>query len=208
MKYPELACELSALLIQDQREVKALARLGLSTGDSQDYAEQKLTTQRLVAKRMRRAREILREVHLPLLSNIGRDGCLALSVLALHASLGDLEIVLRAFERCFDLNKEDCAYDLIPAMRDWLLIHQGQPQEFGAQWLFDQDNYPFLPTVARFTTYGELNARRAAYGREPLHWPKSLVMSDDEQPWLKRPIAEAVMRMPTTDELERVISKR
>lgn len=32
------------------------------------------------------------------------------------------------------------------------------------------------------------------YGVEPLRWPKSLAIPEGKQPWLKRPLSEAVMR--------------
>lgn len=208
MQYPKLSKELSILLAQDQRETKALAQTYISEGVSEYYIASKLAVQSGITKRMKRALEILYEIDDPLLSKIGRNGSVALSVLALHASLTDLQTVLNAFQRCYEKHKGDCAYDLIPAMRDWLLIQKGLPQEFGTQWLFDEDNYPFLPTVARFTTFDELNSRRAAYGREPLRWPRSLVMTEGEQPWLKRPISEAVARIPTQRELELAVSRK
>ena len=167
MRYPRLTNELVVMLDEDQCEIKELARLYLSEGATGSYARKKAAVQSSIAKRVKRALAILDEVHEPLLRNIGREGSVALSVLALHASLSDLEIVLQAFQGCYERNKRDCAYDLIPAMLDWLLIQRGKPQEFGTQWLFDENNYPFLPTIARFTTVDELNARRAAYGREP-----------------------------------------
>lgn len=208
MQYPSLGKELSTLLKEDQRDIKVLADLHRSKGGTRNQAREKVATEERIAARTSRALVILDEIKEPSLSNIGYDGALALSVLALHASLANLERIFAAFQELCDRDKENCPYDLIPAMNDWVLVQKGLPQEFGTQWLFDEYNYPFLPTIARFTTFDELNARRAAYGREPHRWPKSLAMPETEQPWLKRPLSEAVMRMPTREELERVISRK
>jgi hypothetical protein len=208
MQYPKFSNELIAMLAQDQTEMKELARLYISEGATESYSRKKAVVQSGNARRVERALAILAEVKEPSLSNIGKKGSLALSVLALHASFAELETVTDAFQRCYDRDKKDCAYDLIPAMVDWLLIQRGMPQEFGTQWLFDEHNYPFLPTVDRFTTIEELNVRRAVYGRESHKWPKSLVMTDQEQPWLKRPLSEAVMRMPTKRELDAAITRK
>jgi len=209
MRYPHLSKELTDLMAEDQLEVRALGRLYVAEGGSKRYEAEQVAAHRHIDARTRRALEILDEIREPRLSYIGRDGSLALSVLALHATQADLEKVLRAFRHLFGQNRDDCAYDLIPAMQDLLLIQRGEPQEFGAQWLLSvEDNYPFLPTVAGFTTIDELNERRATYGREPLAWPNFIAMTEEQQPWLKRPLTELVMRAPTDQELSLMTSRK
>ncbi|MEY9838588.1 hypothetical protein [Streptacidiphilus sp. EB103A] len=208
MKYLDLSKELVLLLEEDQKDWKSLGKLYWTEGRTPRYLREREALYGHVDARLGRALEILRKIGEPSLSNIGRDGSVALSVLAIHASREPLEEILAAFQKCYDRDKDDCAYDLIPAMLDWVLVQKGQPQEFGTQWLFDEEKYPFLPTVARFTTVVELNSRRAAYGREPYRWPKSLAIPEDEQPWLKRPLSEAVMRMPAEDELDRITNRK
>jgi len=51
-----------------------------------------------------------------------------------------------------------------------------------------------LYPVANFE---DIEERRREYGIEPFRWPKSLAMPKEEQPWLKRPLSELVMREPT-----------
>jgi len=84
-------------------------------------------------------------------------------------------------------------------MTDRLLIVEGKPQRFGTQWLFDEHKYPFLPTIE---SPEQVSDRRKRYGLDPLRWPRSLAIPDAEQPWLSRPISEAVMRSPTSAELD------
>lgn len=48
--------------------------------------------------------------------------------------------------------------------------------------------------------FAHVNERREGYGIDPLRWPKSLAIPEPEQPWLKRPLAELVMREPTEAE--------
>lgn len=87
-------------------------------------------------------------------------------------------------------------------MTDLALLLERKPQRFGTQWLFDEHKWPFLPTVEDFE---HVNERRAAYGLGPLRWPKSLAISESEQPWLTRPLSELVMRDPTEDEYKQLI---
>jgi hypothetical protein len=86
-------------------------------------------------------------------------------------------------------------------MTDWVAVLEHQPQKFGTIWLFDSNNHPFLPTVEDFEN---INERRKVYELEPFRWPKSLAIPEEDQPWLKRPVSEAVMRAPTNIELQKL----
>lgn len=203
MKYPDQSIELINLLAQDQVEWKAHAKAEfvdkLPASKLQDL---KLDLRKKVAERGERALQILNEIDsMPSLDNIGSEAAVALSVLATHYSLDATKQVLAAFEDCYKQSPENTQASSIPAMTDWVAIQEHRPQKFGTIWLFDSNNHPFLPTVEDF---GNINERRKTYGIGPLRWPKSLVIPEKDQPWLKKPISEAVMRAPTKAELHKL----
>ncbi|HEX8182426.1 MAG TPA: hypothetical protein VF575_02380 [Candidatus Saccharimonadales bacterium] len=152
--------------------------------------------------RAKRALAILNEIIDPSISNIGAEAAKSLSILATHHSRASTHKVLSAFEVLYDESPNDTYKESIPAMTDWLAILEHRPQTFGTIWLFDDKQFPFLPTVRDFKN---INERRVSYGIEPLRWPKSLVIPEEEQPWLKKPITSAVMREPTSDEISTLI---
>jgi hypothetical protein len=190
IKFPDLAKELGELLDADQTAIKQFSSNGLSEDDVRAQIE----------ARTARALEILHQIRLPSLSNVGDKGALAFSVLATHGGVQALRIVLGKFEELYATDPENCRYQSIPAMTDALRIAERKPEKFGTQWFFDKDGWPFLPVVEDFE---HINERRNKYGIEPLRWPKSLVLPENEQPWLSKPITEAVMRTPTEEEYNR-----
>lgn len=197
MQYPQYAEELKQLLDEDQSETKALGRKYWQKKSGSSVATYKTR----VRQRTIRMLQILEDIGTPSISNIGTDGALAISVLATHDAPYALKIVLKKFEQLYAENRKDCRYQSIPAMTDWLLILQRKPQQFGTQWLFDHNHWPYLPTVVDFA---HLDERRAAYGLGPLCWPKSLAIPESEQPWLKRPLSELTMRDLTQEEFEKL----
>lgn len=194
--YQELADELIAMLSEDQAEKR---RLGMAYFHETD--RNKLEVLKMAAKKDGRLRanrmlEILHLIKQPSLSNIGRDGAQAMSVLALHNN-ASLQEVLDAFNDLYENNKGECLYEVIPAMTDLLLLRSRKPQRFGTQWMFDADKWPYLPSVESMEGIDE---KRAAYGVEPLRWPKSLAIPEGEQPWLKQPLSTAIIRDMTDKE--------
>lgn len=203
MKYPKQSKELIKLLARDQVEWKAYAKAEfVDKASDEKLYKLKLDLRKKVAERGKRALQILEEIDgLPSIENIGSEAAIALSVLATHYSLDTTKHVLAAFEACFKQSPENTQITSIPAMTDWVAILEHRPQKFGTIWLFDNDNYPFLPIVEDFEN---INGRRQAYGIEPLRWPKSLVIPEEDQPWLKKPVSEAVMRLPTNTEVQKL----
>lgn len=199
MRYPEYAHELEQLLAADQTEKKDFARryFAVKNGPQLDADRQLLKAN--TQKRGACTLEILDHIGEPSLSNIGAEGALAMSVLASHDDPVVLDRVLAAFEQVYKRDKVDCRYQSIPVMTDASRLAKHRPQRFGTQWFFDENMYPFLPTVEDFE---HVNERRQEYGIEPLRWPKSLAIPESEQPWLARPLNELVMREPTTEEYE------
>lgn len=195
--YSAQAAELIQLLQEDQKEGIAFAKEYLETPDKSKLAAEKAEQHKRITARAKRALEILDEIKEPTLSNIGEDGAQALSILTIHASHDALKKCLIAFEECDAKDKANTYYKAIPSMTDWALIMEHKPQKFGTQWLFDSNNYPFLYPVEDFE---HVNERRVEYGIEPFRWPRSMAWPEEKQPWLKRPLSEAAMRMPTEQE--------
>lgn len=197
IKFPELAQELANLLDQDQDEWREYARKEFDTQENDSVLSDKRILRQNVQARADRMLDILKEIGEPSISNVGTEGALAISVLATHTSIGVTRHILKSFNDLYSRNKKDARYQSITAMTDWLAILEHKPQTFGTIWLMDEQFYPFLPTVQDFERVDE---RRAAYGIEPLRWPKSLAIPEDKQPWLDKPLSELVMRDPTSDE--------
>lgn len=199
MKYPNHSATLLKLLKTDQKEWKEFAHAKYAEKASPAEIDQlRQALQKRVGSRARKALEILDVIGEPSVSNIGGEAAQALSILATHHSLLTTKRVLEAFEALYKNAPEDTFKESIPAMTDWIAVLEHKPQRFGTIWLVDEKQYPFLPTVEDFE---HVNERREAYGIGPLRWLKSLVIPIKDQPWLLRPVSEAVMREPTSAEL-------
>lgn len=203
MKYPNQSAELIKLLAQDQAEWKLYAKAEFVDKLPADRLQElKLGLRKRVAERGIRALQILDEVKKrPSLDNIGSEAAVALSILTTHYSLYATKQVLETFKACYKQAPENTQVASIPAMTDWIAVLEHRPQKFGTIWLFDDNNYPYLPTVEDFAN---INKRRTAYDIEPLRWPKSMAIPEEDQPWLKRPITEVTMRTPTKGESEKL----
>ncbi len=197
LKFPNLAKELANLLKDDQAEWREYALYEHQSSDNSDLLTKKKTLREHVQKRAGRMLEILEEIGEPSLSNIGTDGALAISILATHNSIETTRRVLKSFNDLNTRDKTDARRASIPAMTDWLAVLEHKPQTFGTIWLMDEQGMPFLPSVKNFES---VNERRTDYGIEPLRWPKSLAIPEDQQPWLNKPLYELTMRNPTAEE--------
>jgi hypothetical protein len=198
--YPQQAAELEQLLNDDQTIWKSFWRDNFNkqnTPEFRDLFEKVRAEQRAQSKRVL---EILYEVGQPTLSNIGSDAAQAVSILALHDSINVLRSVLHMFMTCYEQDRENTYYQAIPSMVDRLRLLERKPQVFGTQWEFDEDNFPYLPTVEDFAG---VNDRRREYGIEPLRWPKSLAIPENKQPWLKKSLSGATMRDISEEEFRR-----
>lgn len=198
--YPNQSAELLAILKIDQQEWRDFARAEfVDKVPKPELEKRRKVLREKVAVRAQRALAILGEIGDPSISNIGGDAAQALSILATHHSRASTKTVLEAFNELYQKAPNDTFKESIPAMTDWLAILERRPQTFGTIWLFDENQYPFLPTVDDFE---HIDERRTSYDIEPLRWPKSLAIPVEDQPWLKRPVSEATMREPTAKELE------
>ncbi|HEX7633422.1 MAG TPA: hypothetical protein VF401_03795 [Candidatus Saccharimonadales bacterium] len=203
MKYPRQAAELIDLLAQDQAQWKEYAKAEFIDKLSDEKLQAlKHDLRKSVAWRGRRALQILGEIKdQPSLDAIGSEAATALSVLATHDSLEATKRVLAAFEACYRLSTENTQAASIPAMVDWIAVLEHRPQTFGTIWLFDDNDFPFLPVVEDFAN---INTRRERYSIGPLKWPKSMAIPEEDQLWLKQPIEDAIMRAPTKAELQKL----
>lgn len=196
--FPEQARALIKLLQADQEEYRSFSKRYYWSDKQNDEATKAKKVFRLhVQARASQMLKILEEIGEPSLGNIGGDAAQAMSILATHSSLDNTNKVLTAFESCFRRKREDTYYQAIPSMTDWSLLLPRKPQRFGTIWLFDKSKQPYLPVVDDFK---HVDKRRAQYGIEPLRWPKSLAIPEEDQPWLKRPLSQLVMRAPTDEE--------
>lgn len=204
MKYPKQSQTLVDLLFKDQQEWRAYAKAQYVDKLSQDELDMlKDKLRHKVVKRAESALRILDEIeNKPSLDYISSEAATALSVLATHHSLDSTKKVLVAFEQCYQDSPNTTQKQSIPAMTDWVAILEGKPQVFGTIWLFDKNLYPFLPTIQDVEN---INQKRKEYGIEALRWPKSLAIPEKDQPWLKRPVSEAIMRSPTNAELHELV---
>jgi hypothetical protein len=197
IKFPDLAKELITLLEEDQNEWREHAYREYATRDKSKLRLKKQRLRNRVHERAEHMLSVLKTIGEPSVTNIGTEGALAVSVLAMHSSLETTRQVLRLFNELYARDKSNTRYASIPAMTDWIAILEHEQQRFGTIWLMDKRDEPFLPTVKDFE---HVNERRAEYGIEPLRWPKLLAIPEEKQPWLARPIDELVMRDPTDEE--------
>jgi hypothetical protein len=197
MRYPEYAAELMQLLRADQTEKRDVGQAYFNESDQTLLDTKSATLKQNTRERTARMLQIFEEIGQPSISNIGAEAAQAISVLAVHDTPNVLRRVLYAFNKLYKQDKSDTYYQAIPSMTDWVLVRESKPQRFGTQWMFDKDKQPFLPTVEDFE---HVNDRRAEYDIEPFRWVKSLAIPESEQPWLKQPLSELVMRDPTTEE--------
>lgn len=203
LKYPEYASELAQLLEDDQHEWREYSKAEFEAADPALLKTWHDKFRGHVKKRTSRMLEILEAINKPTLTNIGDEGSLAMSVLATHGNVEASKRVLQAFLEVYELDKGAVRFQSIPVMMDWVCLLEKRPQVFGTIWLFDSRKHPFLPTVENFQ---DVNKRRSEYGIEPLHWPKSLVIPESQQPWLNKPLDALVMREPSESEYKSIAS--
>jgi hypothetical protein len=197
--YPNQAKELLALLQADQDEKREVGYAYFHESDKKLLDTMPASLRQHTKEHTTRMLQIVDEIGEHSLARIGTDAAQAVSVLALHDSLPVLKRILKAFDDLYKKDKSSVYFQAIPSMTDWVCILEHKPQKFGTQWQFDQNKQPYLPSVEDFE---HVNERRQEYGIESLRWPKSLAIPESEQPWLKRPLSELVMREPTNEEYQ------
>ena len=197
MKYVDLHKELQEMFQKDQAEVKKHSQLFKRAPDSPDLETSRKRLTEKNRERSKRLLEILEFMDLPTVSNIGKDGLLWISVIALHAQERILRTVLEAYEKVLELYPEEMDASLLPAMVDRIRLLEHQKQIFGTQWLLGSDNKPYLYPVENFAAMNDLRQR---YGLEKLRRPRDLTYGPNQN---KPPFAiVSDQRTPSDKELE------
>jgi len=197
MQYPHYREELLAMLATDQQEVRACSKAYRRAPSAPATCDLRDEFVQHSQERVARALKILDEIGAPTVHNIGADGSQALSVLALHARISTMRVVLRAFEASFRDDPSSVYYEAIPSLTDRILVAERRPQRFGTQWMLGADGNFFLPPVEDFQ---RLNRRRASYGLGKSKHPIDLTdgIPANEPPRLDT--RESDQRLPTEQE--------
>jgi hypothetical protein len=179
MNYPLLRDELLAMLKQDQKEVRAQSKAykRAPKGASTKHSRGRLAVRSL--ERAERVMEILDEIGLPTIDNIGVDGSQAVSVLTIHSRLSIMKKTLRLFEKCYEQDPSSIYHEAIPALTDWILILERKKQRYGTQWMIGADGTFFLPQVENFKN---INKLRAKYGLHRIRQPRDLTYGTPKGP--------------------------
>lgn len=191
------------MLEQDQREVRAHAWLYKRSPKSPNLmmSRKQLTKRNL--QRAKRALQILNEIGAPTSDNIGTDGAEALSVIALHTKYTVMKQVLVAFEAAHKKNPESIYREVIPALKDRVLMLERKKQRFGSQWLVGADGKFFLYPVADFKY---MNERRVQYGLSRARYPRDLAYGIPKGP-LPPEAQDSDQRQPTPEEYDDQMSE-
>jgi len=105
--FPHYRVELTKLVKEDQAEIRSHYQK-LKSLHSQEEKE-KLNNQLNIHCHARAVRmlKILHDIKEPSISNIGREGSEAISVLALHSYLDEMKEVLAAYQIAYERNPEN-----------------------------------------------------------------------------------------------------
>lgn len=191
------------MLEQDQQEVRAHSQAYKQSSESPDIiTSRKRLTERCL-QRAKRALQILDDIGEPTIDNIGTDGSEALSVIALHTKYSIMKQVLVAFEASYKKNPESIYREVIPALKDRVLMLERKKQRFGSQWLMDADGQFYLYPVADFK---HMNERRVRYGLGRARYPRDLTygVPKGSPP---RETQENDQRQPTPEEYDYQMSE-
>lgn len=156
------------MLSIDQREIKKLA----SSLEGSMSKEEQIKKIKPIAKkchiRASRVQEILNEIKVPVVTNIGLDGSRAVIILTMHSYLSFMEDVLALYKKCYEKDPNSVAKEWIPSLIDRIMILKRRRQLYGTHWLEDNNNNWFLVPVEDFAN---VNKRRAKYGLDSLKRP-------------------------------------
>jgi hypothetical protein len=194
LNYPEHAKLLIKLLDEDQAELKLVS---LAYREKIPKEEYRLINSDYVINSRRRSREalnILDNIKIPSLSNIGKQASAALAVIALHSNLDMMKTVLGAFKA----GSDEVLIEVIPALEDKILILSNKKQRFGTQWLEGEDGKPFLYPIEDFD---EVNTLREGYGLGLLKYPKILSGENSLEADTKK-VSASAQRRPSLKEFK------
>ena len=201
MQYPQFRQELLSMMEEDQRSIRAYAKA------YRDATRASIELRRQIRdntkRRIVRVLQILQIISVPTVEKVGWDGSQAISVLALHAQLADMKLVLAAFKKAQRVGRGLVYFEAIPYLTDRVLITERKKQKYGTQWMLGSDGKFFLPPVVDFA---HLNDRRMALGLGRSRRPISLI---DAIPGSARreEATRGDQRQPTDDEYREFLNQ-
>lgn len=198
MKYSNYAHELIRLLADDQLELRKFAIAFHDPNTPKDKLENSRTILRSdTMSRSQRMLEIVELISKPTISNIGEEASEAIGVLTLHSSLNAMEEILNKFETSFNEDPNDVYRQVIPALTDRVHILHKKKQIFGTQWLYGDDQLPFLYPTENFE---QVNKYRSKYGLGKLKYPRIVALEKNDQHTIDEIVKPDAQRLPTEDE--------
>lgn len=189
------------MLKQDQREVRAQSQAYKCSPKSPETLESGKRLTRRCIERAQRMLEILDDIGVLTLDNIGADGSEAVTVLALHAKYSIMKRVLSAYEIALANDRTNVYLQGIPSLTDRVLIAERKKQRFATQWWFEADGTHYLHPVEDFK---HLNERRAMYGLDKARRPRDLTYGIPKGP-LPPCTRESDQQEQTLEEYENTI---
>lgn len=197
--FPKARSELLLLLEQDQKQIRSFPGINKSMASDDEKLRHTLGARHDCHARARRMLQILYGIKEPTAENIGLDGSEAVAVLALHSYLAVMKRVLAIFERCFRKEPSSVFYQLIPSLKDRIMIVEQKKQLYGTNWMQDKQGKPFLVPVKDFP---RMNQRRALYGLKPARRPVNLAYGATRYPLGKGLANESDQKKMTQEEYD------
>ncbi len=195
VRYPHYQKELARLAKEDQIEIRGHYQKlrALSLEEEKQRLNDQLAEH--CHARADRMLQILDEIKEPSISNIGKAGSEAVSLLALHSYLDVMKKVLAAYEAAYRRDPEDIYNESIPALTDRIMVLEHRTQLYGTNWSVDKEGRFFLIPVQDFE---QMNERRAGFSMTPRMRPIVYAKGEDKYP-LGRGRAQASDQKELTD---------
>lgn len=196
VKFPSIKQELIKLDEEDQTEVRGQYQ---ALKNATTYKEKKKQSDLIAIHchtRARRMLEILDEIKVPTIENVGLEGSKAISLLALHSYLEVMKSTLDIYEKIYRKDPNNIYGQAIPPLIDRILILENRLQLFGTNWSSDKYGKLFLIPVREFST---MNVRRSQFGLGPTKRPVILSLGATNYP-LGKGNARASDQKELTDE--------
>lgn len=195
-KFPAYRRELIKLAEEDQNELKEKIPKYAKIKSEQLKRKKFRELSRNCHLRAKRMAEILEEVKVPSVENIGLDGNEAVALLAMHSYLDLMRMVLDIFQTQFLIDPTSISASNIPALADRIHVLERRKQKFGTQWMVDANGRPFLIELEDFDN---ANALRAKYGLGPIKMPVNVGIGETKHP-LGKGLASKKVQKQLTDE--------
>lgn len=199
VKFPDIRKELMQLEEQDQKEIRGHYKILQAVRSEAEKRRKSDLLAKHCHVRAYRMLEILEEIKVPTIENIGLEGSKTVSLLALHSYLDIMRKVLDKYKTIYKKNPEKIYGQAIPPLTDRIMILEHRMQLFGTNWSMDKDGNFFLIPVKKFAA---MNQRRVQYGLEPARKPTILSVGATKYPLGKGKATESDQKELTDEEYE------